>query len=62
MINITVAQVTQMIPKEMKQDMLLKHSVQDIDHCKHLLRMATQDLVKKKGWHRTDAHPTTAKN
>jgi hypothetical protein len=49
MINITVAQVTQMIPKEMKQDMLLKHSVQDIDHCKHLLRMATQDLVKKKG-------------
>jgi hypothetical protein len=30
MINITVAQVTQMIPKEMKQDMILKHSVQDI--------------------------------
>jgi hypothetical protein len=27
MINITVAQVTHMIPEEMKQDTLLKHSV-----------------------------------
>ena len=32
MLKVTVVQLTQMIPQEMKQDLLMD-SIQDIDHC-----------------------------